>query len=259
MNLIQEMPSKIAQKIRWVLTDIDDTMTQDGKLVPEAYEALCRLGLAGLPVIAVTGRSAAWGSVHVQEWPILGAITENGAIAYHVNGSMLKGSCESNTHPSLQKALAKALATVPRARIASDTYLRLYDIAIDYAEKVNPPLSNEEVSCIISIFEKEACTARPSSIHINCWKGETDKKKAAIQFLEKFEGYKAEDDVSKVLYIGDALNDESMFEHFPNACAVANIHSVLDKMVFHPRWVSQKSYGFGFAEIVDVLLKLRVC
>jgi len=79
---IRLLPPETARGIRWVLTDIDDTMTRDGKLVPAAYAALCSLKEAGLSVVAVTGRSAGWGQVHLQEWPLDGVITENGAVSY---------------------------------------------------------------------------------------------------------------------------------------------------------------------------------
>ncbi|MDR1748566.1 MAG: hypothetical protein LBR47_05845 [Spirochaetaceae bacterium] len=55
MNPISEIPEKTASGIRWVLTDIDDTLTKEGKLLPEAYAALWDLKKEGLPVIALPG------------------------------------------------------------------------------------------------------------------------------------------------------------------------------------------------------------
>ena len=43
-----------------VLTDIDDTLTDRGRLPPEAYAALRDLRNAGLLVVPVTGRPAGW-------------------------------------------------------------------------------------------------------------------------------------------------------------------------------------------------------
>jgi len=256
MKPIREMPASTARSVRWVLTDIDDTMTRDGKLEPCAYAALCELASSGLQVIAVTGRSSGWGEVHVQEWPIAGAITENGAIAWHSLGSIAAPGSFPNTDPSLVRAAEAAFRAVPRAKPASDNNLRRYDYAIDHAERIDPPLSEKEIAAVISAFEAEGCVAKPSSIHINCWKGSCDKRKASVAFLSELFGYDDARDRAKVLYVGDALNDEPMFAHFPNACAVANIDRWLDRLESRPSWIADRPYGEGFAEIVQVLLAL---
>lgn len=262
MKPIQLMPAETARAIRWVLTDIDDTMTQNGRLVSEAYSTLCALADSGLPVVAVTGRSAGWGEVHLQEWPVDGVIAENGAVSYFRSGadgfgSLVHPSAVRNTDPALQRAAEKSYLAVPRARPARDNHFRLYDYAIDHAEYVAPPLSEAEVTEITEIFAKEGCTAKPSSIHINCWIGSFNKRESVLAFLTKVYGYDDKIDREKVLYVGDALNDEVMFEYFPNACAVANVDLWLDRMRHEPAWVSSSRYGAGFAEIGRHVLALR--
>jgi hypothetical protein len=267
MKPIALMDADTARSLRWVLTDIDDTMTMHGKLVPEAYATLCALKNAGLRVIAVTGRSAGWGQVHLQEWPLDGAITENGAVSYYPGddgqsgnngpGTIVHPTAVRNSSPVLLRAAESAYKAVPRSRPASDNHLRLYDYAIDYAEIVVPPLTGEEISEIVRIFERGGCTAKASSIHINTWIGAFNKKEAALAFLTEREGYVDGLDRGKVLYIGDALNDEVMFQYFPNACAVANVDIWLDRMEYKPAWVSVKRYGAGFSEIGELVLSLR--
>jgi len=272
------MGREAARQIRWILTDIDDTMTKDGKIVPEAYAVLCEMKTAGFRVIAVTGRSAGWGEVHLQEWPIDGAITENGAVSYfqpdspylktlaavdphcadYATGILVHPSAARNTEPSLVRAIEAAYRAVPRARAARDNRFRLYDYAIDHAEYVQPPLTEGEINEIIAIFEREGCVAKPSSIHINCWIGSFNKREAALMLLRECEGYDDAQDRSKVLYIGDALNDEVMFEYFPNACAVANIDIWIDRMTNKPSWVSAERYGSGFAEICRHILDAQL-
>lgn len=263
MTPIEVMNAATARSFRWVLTDIDDTMTRDGLLVPEAYSALCDLACAGLPVIAVTGRSAGWGEVHLREWPLAGVITENGAFSvYRGPGGSFEPfpypGAVPNTDPRLARAAGRAFRAVPRAQPASDNGLRRYDYAIDHAELVSPPLSAGEVSEIVGIFSAEGCVARPSSIHINCWIGDFDKRSASVAFLSRFLGYDDAADRERVLYVGDAPNDEVMFSWFPNACAVANIDRWMDRMASLPRWVSGERFGLGFAEIARRVLSLRI-
>jgi len=257
------MPAVSARAIRWVLTDIDDTMTRDGKLIPSAYSALCDLASAGLKVVAVTGRSAGWAQVHMQEWPLFAAIAENGAISYArgeggaVREIAFPGAVR-NTAASFARAARRSFQAVPRALPAPDNNLRLYDYAIDYAESVRPPLSAEEVSTIVDIFAEEGCSAKPSSIHVNCWVGPFDKKSSAIELLSAIDGYDDSRDRDSVLYVGDAPNDEVMFEHFPNSCAVANVAKWLGLMSHAPAWVSSRPFGDGFAEIARTVLAARV-
>jgi hydroxymethylpyrimidine pyrophosphatase-like HAD family hydrolase len=53
-----------------VLTDIDDTLTTEGAITPDALAALQRLRDAGLPVIAITGRPMGWSIPFARAWPV---------------------------------------------------------------------------------------------------------------------------------------------------------------------------------------------
>ncbi|MDX9730573.1 MAG: HAD hydrolase family protein, partial [Bdellovibrionales bacterium] len=64
--------------IHTVFTDIDDTLTDEGVLRPEAYERLWRLHDAGIRVVPVTGRPAGWCEMIARFWPVHGVIGENG-------------------------------------------------------------------------------------------------------------------------------------------------------------------------------------
>ena len=51
-----DWPAAAQRAIRFLLLDIDDTLTTDGRLTAAAYAALERLSQRGLRVIPVTGR-----------------------------------------------------------------------------------------------------------------------------------------------------------------------------------------------------------
>src|SRR5271155_1510741 len=77
-----ELPAAVRSGIRFVLTDIDDTLTTDGRLTAAAYGALARLAAHGYRVIPVTGRPAGWCDLIARLWPVDGVVGENGALYF---------------------------------------------------------------------------------------------------------------------------------------------------------------------------------
>ncbi|MFW5802038.1 MAG: HAD-IIB family hydrolase, partial [Spirochaeta sp.] len=136
--------------VRFVLTDIDDTLTDGGKLTAEAYTAMWNLFHAGVKVIAVTGRPAGWCDAIARQWPVAAVVGENGAFVFsETNGRLdMLHNPRAADADSAQERLSVLWKTVqqevPRARIAKDQFSRIYDIAIDFAEE-HPHLTREEV------------------------------------------------------------------------------------------------------------------
>ena len=82
MKPLSEMTTIQAQAVRFVLMDIDDTLTTEGKLPAESYTALWRLKEAGFVVVPITGRPAGWCDLIAREWPVDGVVGENGAFVF---------------------------------------------------------------------------------------------------------------------------------------------------------------------------------
>jgi hydroxymethylpyrimidine pyrophosphatase-like HAD family hydrolase len=127
------------------------------------------------------------------------------------------------------------------------------DLAIDYCEDI-PPLTMKDVDDIVRLFENAGARAKISSIHVNGWFGEYDKL-TMTQLL--FEGV-FKDDLEAVkedvIFIGDSPNDVPMFQFFPQSVGVANILEFKGKIAHEPAWITQKEGGYGFAEMVNILL-----
>ena len=68
--------------LEFLFTDIDDTLTDEGLLLPTAYSALWSLTQAGVHVIPVTGRPAGWCELIARQWPVQGVVGENGAFYF---------------------------------------------------------------------------------------------------------------------------------------------------------------------------------
>ena len=76
MKPLSAMPFATRAEIRCVFTDIDDTITTEGRLPAAAYAALERLSDAGLVVVPITGRPAGWCDMVARFWPVAGVVGE---------------------------------------------------------------------------------------------------------------------------------------------------------------------------------------
>ncbi len=250
-----------AEKLRYILCDIDDTITTDGKLPPESYTALWRLHDAGYRVIPVTGRPAGWCDLIVRQWPVTAVVGENGAFVYYFKD----GHRHTFTHPSvadgdIQGRLAAVrdacLAGVPGCRVSKDQFARIYDVAIDFNE--DPPyLGFEAADKIKEIAESLGAVAKVSSIHVNAWFGDYNKLDMTRMFLKEILGEPDDETIKeKVIFFGDSPNDEPMFAFFPTSCGVANIKPFVEKIQHLPAFVAAEESGKGFAGAVEHLLTI---
>jgi hydroxymethylpyrimidine pyrophosphatase-like HAD family hydrolase len=209
MKPVSEMSAAEASSIRFVLMDIDDTLTTAGKLPAAAYTALWRLHEEGLKVIPVTGRPAGWCDLIAREWPVDGVVGENGALAFweeFPDAAEMAKAAESRTNgkpvlrrefhpnairndnPVLVRIKERALAGVPGLRLAGDQFARMFDIALDFAEE-EPVLSLDAAEKVRAIAAGEGAMAKISSIHVNVWMGRYDKLSMTERFLRKRFGW----------------------------------------------------------------------
>jgi HAD superfamily hydrolase (TIGR01484 family) len=248
--------------VHTILTDIDDTLTTNGRLPARAYAAIEMLSEAGFRVIPLTGRPAGWCDMIARFWPVAGIVGENGAFAFrydHEARRMTRYYESSDDVRSERQARLRALAPiileqVPGSAIASDQAFRIADLAIDFCEDV-PPLDAASVQKIVEIFESHGAIAKVSSIHVNGWFGAYDKLTMTKRFLTEAFGAALSDDGAA--FIGDSPNDEPMFTALPLSVGVANVRAFLGTMAAKPRYITHGAGGDGFAEFVDLLIDAR--
>jgi len=58
----------------------------------------------------------------------------------------------------------------------------------------------------------------------------------------------------QAIFCGDSPNDAPMFGFFPHAVGVANVRSFANDLKSLPAWVTRAEGGYGFAEMVNILL-----
>src|SRR3954469_7091189 len=132
--------------IRFVLLDIDDTLTTEGHLTAAAYAALEDLSRHGLRVIPVTGRPAGWCDLIARFWPVDAVIGENGAFYFRYDHQArimtrrfwLSAEQRDAARRGVHQLGEEIIAAVPGARIAADQPYRTADLAIDFAEDTGP-------------------------------------------------------------------------------------------------------------------------
>lgn len=248
--------------IEGLFTDIDDTLTTEGAITPDALAALASLTKAELPIVAITGRPVGWSEPFSRSWPIDAIVVENGAVALirQSDGTVLKryqqdAHTRAANYARMQEVLARIEREVPGARRATDSPGRETDIAIDHSEFAH--LKQECIDHAVRLMHEAGMNATVSSIHINGWYGTHNKLEGARWIVRELFGRDLDDEMDRWVYVGDSTNDQLMFARFPHSVGVANIARFVPQLTHLPRYVTQGERGAGFAEVVREILAGR--
>ena len=260
MEPLHEMPGEVRRRVRSVLFDIDDTFTLDGRIPAPAFAALERLHQHGWTLIPVTGRPAGWCDHIARMWPVDAVVGENGAFYFRYDRDRRRmqrrywdpEATRAANRERLRAVADEVLQEVPGARVSADQQYRESDLAIDFCEDVEP-LTDEAVERINDIFRRAGAISKTSSIHVNGWFGDHDKRSMVDVMLDERFG-SATEAVQTSLFVGDSPNDCPMFEHFPQSVGVANILRFREQLSAAPRWITRGNGGLGFAELAEFLL-----
>lgn len=272
MQELKHWPLEQRRAIRGVFTDIDDTLTTDGAITPDALVALGDLMAAGLAVVAITGRPVGWSEPFAASWPVDAIVAENGAVALLPMQKMHQNALLRNhsQHSLLSKIYQQDLPTrtgnygrmqtvlqlieqhIDGATRATDSPGRETDIAIDHSEFVF--LSESQIADVVALMRKEGMHATVSSIHINGWFGTHNKLEGARWIVRQLWGRELDAEMDSWVYVGDSTNDQLMFKTFANSIGVANIARFVPQLAHLPRYVTQGERGAGFAEVCRAIL-----
>jgi HAD superfamily hydrolase (TIGR01484 family) len=263
---LSELTFKQAKQIKWLLTDVDDTLTWEGKLPAETLQALSKLNDAGVNIIPVTGACAGWCDQMARLWPVHGVIGENGAFWMQKNA---KGFASREMTPitkmrqqqsELMSQLDVLLEGYPDVTYAYDQRFRFCDVAINLSQDRAPvaeKISEELLDRVKQLkVDGQSVNAALSSIHLNVWVGDHSKRLTAEKYLLENNGI---DSIinNEIAYIGDSFNDESMFAWLPLTFGVKNILPVLPKLTAKPAYLTDKKGGYGFVELADIILQAK--
>jgi HAD superfamily hydrolase (TIGR01484 family) len=259
---LARLSARDAAGFRFILSDLDDTLTYKGRLSAETYRQMEALRARGRKVILVTGRPAGWCDLIARFWPVDAVVGENGAFYFrydHRKRKMLRKFRRSQKQRAadtvrLHAMFAKLRREFRGLELAADQPFRISDIAIDVCED-RRPLRDRTVRRLIARFEELGATVKLSSIHINAWIGNFNKLQMIRELLRDAYGLSDAAMQRSCVYLGDSPNDEPMFAHFKNSIGVANIRAFAQRMTALPRYVTKRPGGYGFAEFAALALK----
>ncbi len=241
--------------VRYLFTDIDDTLTTEGRLLPQTYQALWDLHEAGISIVPVTGGSAGWCEHIVRAWPVIAAIGESGAFVMTARGNRANFEFWEDEDLQQQRKEQHLAAILPllgeRFQLAHDQRLRVADVAVDIVGH-----ERAEVEALAARIRAMGGTVAISSVHINTWLGNYDKQAMSQRVLQRL-GVGDSDVARFVSFVGDSRNDAPMFGYVGKSFGVANIVPILGDLPAKPRWITSSPAGLGFVEIARALLDAR--
>jgi HAD superfamily hydrolase (TIGR01484 family) len=261
MQPLASFPAEARAKIRYVLTDIDDTLTYEGRLPGLTFLALERLREQGFKVIPVTAGSSGWCDLIVRMWPVDAVIAENGGLYFRresSQGVFVRHYWSDRAARQQQTERLHAIATqirqeVPGTALAPDQPYRDTTIALTAADGTLPEPA--AVDRLTHLFQQTSLRVTTNSMWVLAWAGDFDKLTMSRRMMAEAFGVDIEASAEAFLYAGDSLNDQPMFRFFPNSIGVSTVRRFLDRLSAPPRWVTRGPGGAGFVEIADMLLR----
>ncbi len=262
MRLLQplsEASPSTFRSVRFVLTDMDETLTYQGRLAARTYDALERLQAAGVQVIAVTAAPAGWCDQMARMWPVDGVIGENGGLFFRREADG-HGVERMFWHPDENRPLAAdrlaAIAnhvqkTVPDAVYAEDQPFRLTSVA--FVQPDDPKTR----AAIITALRDAGADATINNLWLLGWTGGYDKLAMTRRVMMEAYAIDVEIDLDAVLYVGDSANDAPMFGFFRHTVGVSTVTRYLSSIPLAPRWIAAGPGGAGFVEAADAVIASR--
>lgn len=246
-------------RVRFVLTDMDETLTFNGRLGAATYDALERLQRAGVTVIPVTAAPAGWCDQMARMWPVDGVIGENGGLHFHrtANGHGLTRrfwhdeSARAAVTGELARIGEEVRARLPFARFADDQPFRLTSLA--FAQ----PDGADERAALVACLREAGASTTVNNLWVLGWIGAYDKLAMARRVLAETHGLDIAEDNEAVLYVGDSTNDAPMFGFFRHSVGVSTVRRYLDEIPSPPAWITEGPGGSGFVEAADAVLRGR--
>lgn len=271
--------------VRYLVLDVDDTLTLHGRIMPEVGGALLRAAGAGIEVILNTGRSAGWGAALHSYLPgVQAVVVENGGAWFDGPGG---GHREvpvqflASQPPERQRLFAlraeaarrTGLELVPTAddpfRLSDHTVVRGIGIPHGPAGTAAAAVIERLRQAVLELTAGQGGLLA-SSVHLHFFleEGEGPRRSKAhgvAALLARRGVPDPERELSQhAIAVGDSGNDASLFVpgRFALGAAVRNIERYLPELEtlgeHAPRHITRAAEGEGVIELIDDLLAGRL-
>jgi HAD superfamily hydrolase (TIGR01484 family) len=255
MQDLSLLSSAAFSNVRFVLTDMDETLTHRGRLSSRAYDALERLQSAGIKVIPVTAAPAGWCDQMARMWPVDGVIAENGGlfirratIGHGVQRSFWHAEDCVDIKNRLAEMGRKVTRMISQATLADDQPFRLASLA--FALRDDQTCRKEMVAAL----HEAGANVAINNLWIICWLGGFDKLAMTRRVTNEFYGVNIEAERDSILYCGDSGNDAPMFAFFRHTVGVSTVRNHLSEIPILPNWITKGPGGDGFVEAADAVI-----
>ena len=244
--------NKALSNLRLVASDMDGTLTKNGKFTPALLRSLEKLAAANIQVLIITGRSAGWVQGIKNYLPVIGAIAENGGLFFpgmREEPELLTPIEDLTVYrQQLAETFQYLKSKFPDLIESGDNRFRLTDWTFDVLGLSNSDLETIEELCLEQnygfTYSNVQCHIKPL---------EQDKATGLMQVLSQ---YFPQWEPEQIITVGDSPNDESLFDKskFSLSVGVANIMDYAEKLRHRPVYVTNNKEVEGFCELVEVLL-----
>ena len=239
--------------VRLIATDMDGTLTKNGKFTSQLSIALESLAAKKIPVLIVTGRSAGWVSAIAHYLPVAGAIAENGGLFYDSSDAAFEliTKLDDIEHHRLQlKEMFQLLqGKFPEIVESVDNSFRVTDWTFDIGN-LNP----QQLIVMERLCNERGFGFTYSTVQCHIKPKQQDKAFGLQQILKK---YFPNLTPQQIVTVGDSPNDESLFnsDYFPLSVGVANITEYSDRLQYKPIYITSLTEAEGFCQLADFLTK----
>lgn len=245
-----------SDQIKYIFTDVGDTLLRNGQLLPEVLTAMYQLAQHGITVVPVTGASAGAGEAMIRQWPVKLLIAENGAIALsQVNGVVTRHSwlALSVLHAQQQEVLALLASQAEPLPLASDQPFRLADVAVNVSQD-GGGVQGESLKQVVALVTAQGWQSGLSSIHLNVWQADYNKANAIVRWMQEIYGVDENELALHSACIGDSPNDSEMFARIPHSYGVNGWQNHQQAFTDEPAITLGNGAGWGFVELAHKIL-----
>jgi len=252
-TITEAQNNNLFRNIQLVATDMDGTLTKQGKFTSDLILALEALKNKNIDVLIVTGRSAGWVQAIANYLPVIGAIAENGGLFYHNPTGSVQLLTQINDLTVYRQKLASVFKLLqnkfPQLQESVDNRFRLTDWTFDIGD-----LTKAQLTEIATICQGAGWGFTYSTVQCHIKSLVQDKAPGLQSVLRD---YFPQITATEIVTVGDSPNDESLFNQsvFPLSVGVANISAYYDRLKYQPTYIASKEEVDGFCDLADILLK----